>query len=254
MTTTTTETNGNGNGTAAESVAATGASIHVPLFPMVRFSESEFANLKMRLDLFDDMVVATRFDITGNLVDSYVVDPEDIAARLAGLALGTGPLPQNCLFFEKRDGQARIGLFIEPKVWTVHVSGEPEPWRVPLPAMIFVGHGTAYNLWALSGHNWPKPDTALFLAPCPNVSSGTYGVCRGNVAFPVAASDTMGAAVEAFFGSEFNGHLDNGKSQKHKKTILDMWRELHEGKARKYPVRDLVAAHVTLGQVIRGER
>lgn len=237
--TTTLPTNGNGAG------------LHVPVFPGTRFDENEFAMLRGILKLYDDMIIQTRYDVAGQVVDEYIVDPMDIAMRLSGLAISTGPLPENCLFYQLRDGAKRIGILIKPRVWVVNISGEKQPWKVPLPAMVFVGAGDKYYLWALSGHNWPKPETELFRAPVSNVSD--YGVCRGNVPFPAAAPDTIWQAWGLFIESEFNNHLDDGKSRQHKKAILKMWQELHEAEAEEYPRDDLVSAHKTLAGVIKGD-
>src|SRR5262245_30539168 len=178
-----------------------------PVFAGVRFDEGEFAHRRAQLDLYDDMIIQTRFDVAGQMVDSYPVDPLDIAMRLGNVGFSTGLMPPDCLFFQRRNGEERVGIAIEPKVWTVRISGEKEPLCVPLPAMVFVGSGREYSVFALSGHNWPKLDTALFVAPCSNVSNT---VCRGNAPFPVAGLATIREAWTVFIESEFNTHLDTG--------------------------------------------
>jgi hypothetical protein len=244
---TTPTTNGNGHAAPA-----------IPVFAHTRFDDNEFTMLRAVLKLYDDMITQTRYDVAGQVVDEYIVDPLDIAMRLSGMNISTGLLPRNCLLSQLKEGQKRIGILIEPRVWVVNVSGEKKPWRVPLPALVFVGQGIKYGCWALSskaagpGANWRlKPETAVFAAPCSNVSGN--GVCAGSVKFPMAAPDTIWEAWGLFIESEFNTHLDTHKSRtRQRDSILKIWRELHEAEAEEYPVDDLYEVG-TLKGVIEGE-
>src|SRR5262245_16103900 len=88
-----------------------------PIFPAIRFDEGEFAQLRARLDLFDDVVVRTRYDVAGQEADTCLLDPLTVAMALSGARVSTGLLPRNCLFAQQRDGHKRTGILIEPQVW-----------------------------------------------------------------------------------------------------------------------------------------
>ncbi len=235
------------------------------ILPQVEWQEGEYADLLMRLDLYTDMIVATRYErsfggLAGHQVQtsSFIVDPLDLAERLANLDLDSGLLPADCLFWQRRGGQHRLGLWLPPRVWHLraehpsgHSHGSPtdRPNRtIPLPGLVFVGQGQSFNLWALATPERPTLDTPLYRAPTPNVSA--RGVCRGNVEFPDITPATAGRAFEAFIESGFSNHLDDGKSKRYPKGILKMWQVLHRAKAETYPVGDLVEAGVTLGEVV----
>lgn len=238
------KTNGATNGNARNAPAAM-----LPVYPDIVWDPREIAQLQMRLDLFDDTIIATRYKNGSTVETSFIVDPLDLAERLASLDISTGLLPENCLFRQRRDGQDRIAVWLPPKVWDLRVEPTEKPnRRVPLPGFVFVGQGMSYNLYALAGAERPQAATQLYQPPVANVGGN---VCRGSVAFPVAGTATIYRAVEAFFGSGFNDHLDDGKSKRYPKGILSMWRALHRAKAERYPVEDLVEVQgLTLGKLV----
>ena len=209
----------------------------------IEILETDYAEYRGSLHLYDDYLTLER---PGG--EAYCIDPHDVATAFSTLPLGTGLLPEGCLFWGKQAGQERLGLYLAPQVWPVSVQGEQLTWHIPLPGLVFVGHGTNYNLWALKG-GWPEADTELYLAPCPNVY-GDRGICQGNAPFPEASVATIRQAVEVFFTSGFNGDLSNGKSKKHRDNVLKLWREL-DGK-KKYPVKDLVQAGIRLQELANG--
>lgn len=220
----------------------------LPWLPQVEWKDREYASLKMRLDLFDDQVIATKYN-KGQALPPFVVDPEELATRLSGLDITTGLLPRNCLFWQKRGGQERLAVYVPPQVWFVQVAGLGG-LGVPLPGLVFMGHGLNYAMYAVKGHGngWTPPgDTSLFVAPVPNLSSN---VCRGNVPFPQASTTTIWRAVAAFFESGFNDHLSNGKSKKYPDGILRMWQVLDRAKATSYPEYDLVPANKTVEELL----
>lgn len=218
---------------------------NLPLYPGTQFNDNEQATLRLRLDIYDDMVLATRFDrshdrTNGHQIEpsaTFLVDPDDLAARLAGLDLTSGLLPHNCLFWQKRGGRERIGVYVEPGAWELRVDSEIPNRLVPLPGFVFVGHGVNYNLWAVKERP-ANADAELFAAPVPNLDG--RGACAGSVDFPKAGPETIWQAVDLFFESGFNAHLANGKSVKYPESVLRMWRVLDRCRAVEYPLGDLV--------------
>lgn len=223
---------------------------YAPIFPAAGdFGREDYAALRLRLDLYDDFITATRYERDGGVESSYLVDPLDVGQALSGLGISTGLLPPGCLFWQRIDGNERLAIWQPARVWSVSVVGLGR-LRVPMPGLVWLGHGLRYQLYALAGNDAPDADTPLYQPPTPNVSSG---VCTGNVPFPVAGAGTIAAALRLFFESEFNNHLDNGKSQKYS-SIVRMWRVLNRAGATAYPLADLVPAHLTLARLMERER
>jgi PRTRC genetic system protein B len=221
----------------------------LPVYPQFKFDKDDYDSVKMRLDLYSSMIVATKYD-QGRPMETYALDPADVAAALTNIPLVSGLLPRGCLFWGKANGGEWLAIFVEPKVWPVSVERQKETWYVPMPGLVFIGQGGEYTLYAVKEQYWPVADTPLYYAPCPNVYGNT-GVCQGNAPFPPASAGTIWRAVEVFFSSGFNMHLVQGKSLAHKDNILEVWRELHEAGAGEYPLDDLVATNLTLARVVR---
>jgi hypothetical protein len=242
------------------------------IYPAFKWGESDYASLQARLDLYDDFLVLSKFR-SGQVTEQYLVDPVELTAALAGLSLHSGLLPEGCLFWGKQRGADRLGLYLPPRVWLVTVRDDPsassgqapsvgsgqappsansgnvsgQAWRVPLPGLIFTGHGYDYSLWAVKAY--PTADTTpLYLAPCPNVQP--EGVCRGSAPFPQAGPASLGRAVDVFFSSKFNRDLSNQKSRAFPHCVLDQWRRLHETGAELYPLDDLVETGLTLRRLL----
>lgn len=220
------------------------------ILPQVEWENYCYSSLQTRLDIFEDMVVATRYSEKREPT-TFIVDPLDLVTSLSGVPVTSDLLPEGCLFWQRRDGHERIGIWIPPQVWRLRVEPTTRVNRViPLPGFVFVGMEKRYNLWATATPERPAADTPLYYAPTPNISRDRRGVCQGSADFPVCSSATIWAAVAAFFESGFNNHLDNGKSKECSNSILAMWQKLHRLKAETYPVEDLVEARITLGEVI----
>jgi hypothetical protein len=227
---------GNGNGNS--SVLASSGFI----FPQLRFDDEDYARIKMRLDLYTDYILATKYDKRGQSGATFMVDPADLASAVSGLSVTTGLLPRNALFWGKKGSVERIGVYLKPQVWPLSVNGDKLTWHIPLPGMIFIGEGKRYELYAVK--EYPVSGTTLFNAPVPNLSNA---VCTGNVSFPKAGVKTIWQAVDAFFQSGFNNHLANGKSRQEPENILRIWRLL-KGE-QEYPLYDLVEAGTTIKKI-----
>lgn len=255
--------NTNGNGKPAEPILAN------LIIPGAQFADSAYASLKLRLDCYNDFILAQKYK-DGQGGGFYALDPTDVAAALAGVTLGTPLLPPGCLFWQRPgDGGERLAIYVGPRVWQVNVSADPstgsgrgkrQRLAVPMPGLVWIGQGTSYRLYAVKSggqgsgvggqgsgvRGWPTAETELWRAPCPNVSDN---ICRGNVEFPAASAETIWQALELFFESDFNDHLSNGKSRDFPKSVLDAWRELAGAGAEAWPEDDLVSAETTLGKV-----
>lgn len=216
------------------------------IYPHLKWPEDDYARLQGRLDFFSDFIVLSKF-WQGQLSEQYVVDPMEVATALAGLDLSSGLLPDNCLFWSKKGGHDRLGVYVPPRVWLVSIRGEEQAWRVPLPGLVFTGHGYDFSLWAVAERPTDR-QAPLYLAPCPNVHP--EGVCRGNAPFPRASPATLWQAVDVFFHSKFNRDLSNAKSLAYPDCVLEQWRALSQAGAESYPLADLVKTNLSLGSLI----
>lgn len=229
--------NNNGTGTA------------YPVWPEVGFEREELASLRLRLDFYDDLIDVTKFE-QGQARNRFVADPLDVAQAIGEVPVASGLLPEGVLFWGRREGEERIGLWVPPGVHEVevHLSG----WStvtIPLPGLVWIGQGKRYTLLALADEGRPNEASQLYRPPLPNVSDN--GICAGSVSFPVATVATMPQAWQAFIGSGFNNHLANGKSRKYQADdILRMWRVLDRAGADQYPVGDLVPVGKQLREVV----
>jgi len=124
--------------------------------------------------------------------------------------------------------------------------------RIPLPALILnltKGHNSAsLAVVALKQNARPaSKDTPLYHAPFSNIYSNG-GVCMGS-AKPVPFSFEPEIAWASFFGSAFNGHNPDKRSNKYPEDVRLLYPELVDMEA--YPVDDLVPCNTTLGQWLR---
>jgi len=236
-----------------------------PIIPEIKADgERAYQQLKVRLDFYSETVLLTRFE-EGGARTTYPVAVADMAAAFTGIPLSSGLLPPRTVFWSRAGDQDRIGIYRPARVQEV-VKVEAGKLTIPLPPLLFVGHGANYSVYALKG----KPDSddrPLFHAPLPNV--GTNGrVCRGDVAFPRCSRDaspprcsrdasqptcsgaTTQAALELLLSSRFNNHEVEGKSRRCPDDVRMLWQEI--AGRRRFPVGDLVPMGLTLGEVIHG--
>jgi len=218
------------------------------IFPTLDLDPENYARLRMRLDLYDDLILATKFGEAAQAEAVFAVDPTDLAQALNGLTAHSGLLPPGCLCWGRKDGLERLAIYVEPQVWPVAVHGHKKTWHIPLPGVVFVGQGTDYKIFAVQDQP-PGAETILYRFPSPNVDVGGL-ICGGNAPFPAASSATIWEALHMFFESGFNRHLANKKSAAHPENVLEMWQTLQDKGATVYPLGDLIEAGHTLQGVI----
>lgn len=230
------------------------------VFPQLDLVDKAYQRLQMRLDVYDEVIFCRRIGADGEFEAGYLVDPLELAAAFAGIDLSTPLLPKNTLFWSRSGGEECVGIFVSPETYRLVLAkdarvGDETTLVVPLPGLVFVGRGTRYFLFAVKvqGGGWPNLDEGLFRAPLPNVHYNIRGepgkVCWGSAKPPAASAGTIWQALGLFFESEFNRHLDEGKSQAEPEDVLTFLRGL-DGK-KKYPVGDLVPLKMKLRELIK---
>jgi PRTRC genetic system protein B len=118
---------------------------------------------------------------------------------------------------------------------------------VPLPGLVFAGLDRRWFIWAVRARRF-TPDLELFQAPLPNTDSAL--ICFGENPDPEVRKHGASTAWELFISSPFNEHNANGKSRKYSQNILLQLSSLHERKAARYPLRDLVSVRSTINQEV----
>ncbi|MBN1815350.1 MAG: hypothetical protein JXA14_26195 [Anaerolineae bacterium] len=207
----------------------------------------------MRVDIFDESLVVTRYDGGDRAVAVYEVSPLDLASAFSGLAIATGLLPRECLFFSRTGGGERLGIYVPPSRRTLRVQmrGRDRALDAPLPGLVFCGEGTRYLVFAVK-HRPVTEDERLFSAPLPNVHPNGH-ICAGSVSFPACAVRTVDHALALFLESGFNGDLAGGKSRSHGDDVRELLAGLAKKKAGRFPASDLVSTSWMIGDLAAGE-
>lgn len=200
----------------------------------------------------------TRFDGRGVPSAAYPVAAKDVASAFSPFGADTGLLPPGTLFWQKKGGQARIGVYAEPAARTLRFDpgGREVSLRAPLPGLVFVGKGTRYQVYAVKARPARETDL-LYKSPLPNVYDDG-AICAGSVTFPKCGPATIWAAFETFFESLFNYDLQGGRIAPSGDDGREGVVEILRGLKRKaeFPLdRLLPQGHpATMRELIRGER
>lgn len=215
----------------------------------------------IRLDIYPPtilgpgQIILHRFQTTASRQVASTVYPvayTDVVEALADLPTSTGYLPHNTITVGRREGSIFVAIYLPPARWeaTVRKAPRSKTYHIPLPGLVFLGHGRRYWVWAVK-HNpfQQKPHTLqLFHTPCPNVYENG-GICPGNAQWPECAPATVYEAFRVFIqASDFNGNLTRGKSKTYPTNVLHLWGEL-DGR-RRFPAGELVASNLTLNSAL----
>lgn len=179
-----------------------------------------------------------------NRWESKFLTIEDVAASFVDEETDTGWIQKNII----RAGRSARGdwfVYFAPaqqKQLTFHLPGETVSLKVPIPTTVLIGVGHSYYLFAVADAA-PSPRSKIYHAPFPNIYSNGR-ICWGNNPHPKAHHSQAAAVWNLFFGTPFNTHLANGKSNAFPKDVTEHLRALAD--ARKYPQADLMELNTTL--------
>lgn len=203
-----------------------------------------------QLTFYSDTILVTKYTPGGKT--THPVHPADVASAFTTVSLTTGFLPPHTLGYARTGGKIAMAILLPAAKHTLQVetANGLASLAVPLPPLVFVGKGTHYSVFALK-EAMPVSTAPLFHAPCPNVY-GNGSICQGNTPFPDTAPDTIYAAFRAFLlNSAFNTHLAAKRVQgTHAGNVVTLWHDLHTRKRRRFPVKHLLPASLTLGTLI----
>jgi PRTRC genetic system protein B len=199
---------------------------------------------QLRLDFYETAVILSRWGAGGQM-SAYPVAVQDVVSACTGVTLRSGLLPPETLFWQQRGNATTLAIYVAARRWQVQTARQS--YHIPLPPLLFVGRGTVYEVYAVKKRPF-APTTPLYHAPCPNVF-GHGGICVGNTPFPACSAATIGQALTLFWqGSQFNGHLSQGKSQSYPEDVRRLWAEL-DGR-RRFPLAELVPMNRTLRDLL----
>jgi hypothetical protein len=197
---------------------------------------------RLRLDFYPTAVLLSRWEEDGRII-AHPVSVHDVVGACTNIALGSGLLPPNTLFWKQQATQSAIGIYVPARRWRMRT--EEWVYHLPMPPFVFVGRGTSYQIFAVKRR--PRDEyERLYHAPCPNVHHHG-GICPGNTPFPVCSPQTIEAALGLFMeNSLFNGDLSRGKCHYYPDDVRELWAKL-EGKKR-FPLSELVSCRRVLLQ------
>ena len=129
---------------------------------------------RLRLDFYDTAVLLSRWEEDGRLL-THPVSVHDVVSACTSVALSSGMLPANTLFWGQQANTTTLGIYVPARRW--QVQAEERRFHLPMPPFVFVGSGTAYKIFAVKKRPSGEADP-LYHAPCPNVHT-TGGICQG---------------------------------------------------------------------------
>lgn len=187
---------------------------------------------------------------------SYAVRPSQIAAALADkVGIETGLLPEGNLYYAQEGIKTIVIEYRKPQRTGIWVEGREEPYRIPMPGLILarsLRSDIPHYLIFAAKRRPTSLDDPLYVSVLPN----TYG--GGDICWGTVERARLDGAVPAnlrfdwnlMLGAAFNNHAVSGKSKEHKNDIRKMYDALDSSRARRYPMDDLVKAHLSFGGLI----
>ncbi|WP_420640496.1 hypothetical protein [Candidatus Leptofilum sp.] len=200
----------------------------------------QFPLPRLRLDFYDTAVLLSRWEEDGRLL-THPVSVHDVVSACTSVALSSGMLPANTLFWGQQANTTTLGIYVPARRWRMQTA--EQHYHLPMPPFVFVGSGTAYKIFAVKKRPSGE-DARLYHVPCPNVHT-TGGICQGNAPFPDCSPQTIQAALQLFMeGSLFNADLSRGKCRSYPDDVRQLWAEL-DGRPR-FPLSELAPAQMRL--------
>ena len=200
----------------------------------------QFPLPRLRLDFYDTAVLLSRWEDDGRLL-THPVSVHDVVSACTSVALSSGMLPANTLFWGQQANTTMLGIYVPARRWCMQTA--ERHYHLPMPPFVFVGSGTAYKIFAVKKRPSGEDDR-LYHVPCPNVHT-TGGICQGNAPFPDCSPQAIQAALQLFMeGSLFNADLSRGKCRSYPDDVRQLWAEL-DGRKR-FSLSELVSTSTRL--------
>lgn len=114
---------------------------------------------------------------------------------------------------------------------------------VPLPALILLGKGTEYYLWAAASTQI-NANTNLAVTPLPNIGSGK--ICFGKNEVPETHPSTLGEVWRLIFDTPFNGDHSGERCISEPQDVRELLWKLAADKVKKFPKSKLILSSTTV--------
>lgn len=186
-------------------------------------------------------VIKMKYETGAGTVEKRV-SAEALSGVFSGDSYGSGVLPRQTVFYSKSNGEDCIGVYVEPRRYTLTTA--TKTYDVPMPPFLFVGQGRSYSLFALKTAVWPTSETELYYPPLSNIFQSCQ-VCAGNNQMPICNTYTIWSAYESIFESIFTPHVVAGRCVS-ELVIYDLWSSLESSGADLFPVDELVPVGKTV--------
>lgn len=161
------------------------------------------------------------------------------------LQTDTGWIDRRVLRYrEATDGNAILSyLPAGVRTITIAFSGDrTEILTLPLPALILLGKGKDYYLWATPSSTVTR-NTRLAVAPLPNIGSGK--ICFGKNEVPDTHPSTVQTVWKLIFDAPFNGDHSTGRCQT-EDDVRDLLANLAADNIKKFPTAQLIMSSSTV--------
>lgn len=173
--------------------------------------------MSLQFEIKDYGIIVKKTDATG-IVQSKIVDPEDVARALANkVKMDTGILPRNTRLFSRHSGGCMLVIELPEHIRRIEHSLLNTAFDIPMPYTCFIincseseNEITTFNvkLFALHG---PIVDsnTIVYRFPFGNVYH-PGNVCMGSVSYPIVNRlAELSIIPEIILSSKFNGDLSS---------------------------------------------
>jgi len=193
--------------------------------------------LQLRLDFYSSAAVLYSFE--SHTIKTKMVSARDISlAMLGSVALSSGLLPPNALWWKRTRGEDEVAIWQPAKIWRVALQLEAfKPARrftIPMPGLIFICQmGKPPRVFAAKRRPCSLNDE-VYHAPLYNVFTDG-STCPGTHSYPADMSEIPASFFMSFFTRDASFR---NRSKKYPNDLLPLWEEL-DGK-KKYPLNDLV--------------
>ena len=143
--------------------------------------------------------------------------------------------------------------FVPPGPYKLLFSGGAS-LDINLPALIFMGAGTEYYVWASAEQTF-KPEAAVYHAPVPNIyESGR--ICMGANQAPPVCGSNLDEGWSLFLRSSYNSAHCTNRSRRNREDLRKTlaWVARGQRAARRrpkpYPVDDLMPYKMSLDEIV----
>lgn len=170
---------------------------------------------------------------------------EQVTRAFRDLQTDTGWMDRRVLRYREATDANAILSYLPAGVRTITVAfpgDRTETLTLPLPALVLLGKGKDYYLWATSTSKVTR-NTRLAGAPLPNIGSGK--ICFGKNEVPETHPSTVQTVWKLIFDAPFNGDHSTGRCQT-EGDVRDLLEKLAADNVKKFPTPQLIMSSSTV--------